>query len=251
MLFAHGFGCDKNVWRYITPAFEDDFKIILFDFVGAGNSDLSAYDKERYNSLEGYAQDILEICEELELKDVIFVGHSVSSMIGTLAAKEKPDYFDALIFLGPSPRYINDSDYIGGFERKDIEDLLDVMESNYLGWSKSMAPVIMGNKDKPDLQEELTESFCATDPEIAKQFARVTFLSDNRPDLPLVELPTLTLQCSDDALAPLAVGEYINQKMANNEMIVLKATGHCPHLSAPEETIAIMKKYLTRKKVAH
>lgn len=246
MLFAHGFGCDKNVWRYITPAFEEDYKIILFDYVGAGKSDLSAYDKERYNSLEGYAQDIIEIYEDLELQNVIFVGHSVSSMIGLLAAKEKPDYFASLIFIGPSPRYINDTGYNGGFDRKDIEDLLEVMDSNYLGWSKTMAPVIMGNSDKPELGEELTNSFCSTDPDIAKQFARVTFLSDNRMDLSMVEVPSLTLQCSEDAIAPLQVGEYIHKNMAHNTMEVMKATGHCPHLSAPQETIDMIKDYLDR-----
>lgn len=247
MLFAHGFGCDKNVWKYIVPAFEEDFKIILFDYVGSGNSDLKYYDKERYNSLEGYAQDILDICEGLDLKDVIFVGHSVSSMIGLLAAKKKPEYFSSLIFIGPSPRYINDVDYIGGFERKDIEDLFDVMESNYLGWSKTMAPLIMGNPDRPELGEELTNNFCATDPEVARQFARVTFLSDNRNDLKEINLPTLTLQCSEDIIAPLSVGEYIKKSMSGNSMKIMKATGHCPHLSAPEETIELVKEFLNHE----
>lgn len=250
MLFAHGFGCDKNVWRYITPAFEEDYKIILFDYVGAGKSDLTAYDKERYDSLEGYAQDILEICASLDLQNVIFVGHSVSSMIGVLAAKEKPELFDCLIFIGPSPRYINDSDYVGGFERKDIEDLLEVMDSNYLGWSKTMAPVIMGNQDRPELGEELTNSFCATDPDIAKQFARVTFLSDNRMDLPVTQVPSFIMQCSEDAIAPLQVGEYVHKNIPDNTMEVMKATGHCPHLSAPQETVETIKGYLDRRKAA-
>lgn len=247
MLFAHGFGCDKNVWRYITPAFEEDYKIILFDYVGSGNSDLKSYDKERYNSLEGYAQDVLEICEELKLQDVIFVGHSSSSMIGLLAAKEDPEYFASIIFIGPSPRYINDieNNYIGGFERKDIEDLFEVMESNYLGWSKAMAPAIMGNPDRPELGEELTNNFCATDPDVANQFAKVTFLSDNRNDLKVIKIPTLTLQCSEDIIAPLSVGEFIKNNMAGNTLKVMKATGHCPHLSAPEETINLMKEFLS------
>ncbi|MTI21000.1 alpha/beta hydrolase [Fulvivirga sp. RKSG066] len=250
MVFAHGFGCDQNVWRYVTPAFEKDYKIILFDYVGAGKSDLKAYDKERYDSLEGYAQDVIEICEAFDLEDVIFVGHSVSSMIGLLAAKEKPNLFNSLIFIGPSPRYINDTDYIGGFERKDIEDLLDVMDNNYLGWSKNMAPVIMGNPERPELGEELTNNFCATDPEIARQFARVTFLSDNRKDLPLISLPSLTLQCSEDIIAPKEVGEYVAKVMPNNTMMVMNATGHCPHMSAPEETIEMIKEYLNSTKVA-
>lgn len=247
MLLAHGFGCDKNVWKYITPAFLNDYKIILFDFVGAGQSDLSAYSKERYNSLKGYAQDILEICNELDLNNVIFVGHSVSSMIGLLAAKEKPELFDSLIFIGPSPRYINDEDYIGGFERKDIEDLLEVMHSNYLGWSRTMAPVIMGNSERPELGEDLTNSFCATDPDIANQFARVTFLSDNREDLPIINIPSLTLQCSEDVIAPVEVGKYIQENMLNNTLRVMKATGHCPHLSAPDETIDLIKHYLSTR----
>lgn len=250
MLFAHGFGCDKNVWRYITPAFEEDYKIVLFDYVGAGKSDLTAYDKERYDSLEGYAQDILEICASLDLQNVIFVGHSVSSMIGVLAAKEKPEFFDSLIFIGPSPKYINDSGYVGGFERKDIEDLLEVMDSNYLGWSKTIAPVIMGNQDRPELGEELTNSFCATDPDIAKQFARVTFLSDNRMDLPVTRVPSFTMQCSEDAIAPLQVGEYVHKNIPDNTMEVMKATGHCPHLSAPRETVDTIRGYLDRRKAA-
>lgn len=248
MLFAHGFGCDKNVWRYITPAFADDYQIITFDFVGAGKSDLSAYDEERYNSLSGYARDILEICEALDLRQVIFVGHSVSSMSGLLAARQNPEYFDSLIFIGPSPRYINDGEYIGGFERKDIEGLFEVMDSNYLGWSQTMAPAIMGNPDRPELGEELTNSFCSTDPEIAKQFARVTFLSDNRTDLPSIQLPSFTMQCSEDVIAPLSVGEYMHKHLTGNDMKVMKATGHCPHLSHPEETIQMMKEYLASAK---
>lgn len=248
MLFAHGFGCDKHVWKYITPAFENDYKIITFDFVGAGKSDLSAYDKERYNSLNGYAQDILEICEELDLQKVIFVGHSVSSMIGLLAAKEKPEYFESLLFIGPSPRYINDGNYIGGFERKDIEDLLDVMDSNYLGWSQTMAPVIMGNKNDESLGQELTNNFCATDPDIARQFARVTFLSDNRKDLAEINIPSLTMQCSEDVIAPEVVGNYVHENMPNNDLKLMKATGHCPHMSAPEETIALIKEFLSKMK---
>ncbi|HEX2532948.1 MAG TPA: alpha/beta hydrolase [Chitinophagaceae bacterium] len=244
MLFAHGFGCDQNMWRFITPAFEENFKIVLFDYVGAGKSDKSAYHPSRYRMLQGYAQDVLEICQALELKDVIFVGHSVSSMIGLLAAVEEPAYFDRLIFLGPSPSYINDGAYTGGFERRDIEELLQTMEKNYIGWANFLAPNIMGNKEQPHLGEELTESFCSTDPVIARQFAEATFFSDNRADLPKLRKPSLILQCSDDIIAPLAVGDYLARHLPGSTLRVMKATGHCPHMSAPEETIHLIREYL-------
>src|SRR5690349_22760339 len=203
MVFAHGFGCDQNMWRYVAPRFEDDFQVVLFDHAGAGLSDRSAYDMTRHGSLAGYAQDVRDICHELELRDVIFVGHSVSSMIGVLAARDEPHLFDKLVLVGPSPRYINDGDYVGGFTEGDIIEMLDSLESNYLGWSSAMAPVIMGNPDAPELAAELTESFCRTDPDVARRFARVTFLSDNRRDLASVKTPTLVLQCSNDVIAPV------------------------------------------------
>lgn len=245
MLFAHGFGCDQNMWRYITPAFENDYKIILFDYVGAGRSDKSAYNKERYATLEGYAQDILEICEELQLRDVVFVGHSVSAMIGALAAIEAPHYFNRLVMVGPSPCYINNEGYKGGFERKDIEGLLETMEKNYIGWANFLAPNIMGHKDRPELGEELTQSFCTTDPVIARQFAQATFFSDNRSDLNKVTVPSLILQCSEDIIAPLEVGAYLNKALPNSTLKIMKATGHCPHMSEPEETITLIKDYLS------
>lgn len=244
MLFAHGFGCDQNMWRYITPAFEDNYKIVLFDYVGAGKSDLKAYNKERYNSLNGYADDILDICSELGLEKVIFVGHSVSSMIGVLAAIRKPEIFANVILVGPSPRYINDHNYVGGFEKKDILDLLDTMEKNYIGWANFLAPAIMKNPETPELAAELNSSFCSTDPVIARQFAEVTFLSDNRKDLHKVKTPSLILQCSEDIIAPTQVGEYLNKNLSNSVLNVMKATGHCPHMSAPEETIKLIKEYL-------
>jgi sigma-B regulation protein RsbQ len=244
LVFAHGFGCDQNMWRFVWPAFADDYRIILFDHVGAGRSDLSAYEAERYSSLEGYADDLLEICDELELEDVAFVGHSVASMIGVIAANRRPDLFAKLILVGPSPRYIDDGDYVGGFTEEDIRGLLDQLDSNYLGWSATMAPVIMGNADRPELGEELTNSFCRTDPEIARQFAHVTFMSDNRADLASVQVPALVLQCSQDAIAPREVGEYVASSLANGTLEILDATGHCPNLSAPEETIRAMRSFL-------
>ena len=246
ILFAHGYGCDQNMWRYVYPAFEEDYKIVLFDHTGAGNSDESQYSFEKYNSLEGYAEDLLEICEELNLQDVILVAHSVSSMIAVLASAREPKRFSKLILIGPSPRYINDDDYFGGFNREDIEELMEALDSNYLGWAAQMAPVIMGNGERPELGEELTNSFCRTNPEIAKHFARVTFLSDNRRDLPSVKVPTLVVQCSEDVIAPKIVGEYVHDNIPNSSFRILKATGHCPNLSAPEETIEVMQEFLNQ-----
>jgi sigma-B regulation protein RsbQ len=244
MLFAHGFGCDQNMWRFVTPAFEDRYRVVLFDHIGAGKSDLSAYDPRRHSSLDGYADDVLAICAALELERTIFVGHSVSAMIGVLAAIREPERFEKLVLIGPSPCYVDEGDYVGGFSRSDIDELLESLDSNYLGWSSAMAPVIMGNPDRPELGEELTNSFCATDPEIARQFARVTFLSDNRLDLPRVGIPTLVLQCSDDPIAPRPVGEYVHGQVPGSRFVELSATGHCPNLSAPEETVAAIEAFL-------
>ncbi|MBC5994920.1 alpha/beta fold hydrolase [Pontibacter cellulosilyticus] len=244
MLFAHGYGCDQNMWRFITPAFEEDYKIVLFDHIGFGSSDISEYNKERYASLHGYAEDVLKICHELELQDVVFVGHSVSAMIGVLAATKEPERFSKLILVSPSPSFINEGDYIGGFNREDIEGLLSSLDSDYLGWSNTIAPVIMGNPDKPELGQELAQSFCSSNEEVARDFAHVTFLSDHKKDLAKVKVPTLILQCSEDAIAPLTVGEYTSKSIAGSQLVVLEATGHCPNLSAPEETIAAIKSFL-------
>lgn len=244
MLFAHGFGCDQNMWRFVEPAFREDFQTVLFDHVGAGRSDGRAYDRRKYSDLRGYAADILEICDELDLEDVVFVGHSVSAMMGLLAATERPSLFSKLVLIGPSPCYINDDEYVGGFSRGDIEGLLESLDSNYLGWSAVMAPTIMGNADRPELGEELTNSFCRTDPEVAKHFAHVTFLSDNRADLSRVKTPSLVLQCSQDPIAPLAVGEFVHKNLAGSKLVIMQATGHCPNLSAPEETIRAMRAFV-------
>lgn len=244
MMFAHGFGCDQNMWRLVWPHFSDRYRIVLFDHVGFGKSDLRAYDERRYSSLRGYAADVLAICRELDLREVVFVGHSVSAMIGVLAAAEEPDRFARLVLVGPSPRYVDDDGYVGGFSASDIDELLDALESNYLGWSSAMAPVIMGNEERPALAEELTNSFCRTDPRIARQFARVTFLSDNRDDLTRVQTPSLVLQCCDDVIAPQAVGEYVHAHLVNSRYELLNATGHCPNLSAPEETAAAIGSFL-------
>jgi sigma-B regulation protein RsbQ len=244
MLLAHGYGCDQNMWRNLVPAFEKDFRIILFDYVGHGKSDASAFDPHRYATLGGYAQDILSICEALAVREAVFVGHSVSSMIGILAAQKDPTRFASLVLIGPSPRYVNDAGYVGGFSREDIDGLLGFLDENYLGWSSTMAPVIMGNADRPELAQELENSFCQTHPEIAKHFARVTFLSDNRADLPKVALPCLVLQCSSDAIAPRVVGEYVHAQIPGSRFSLLSAVGHCPHLSDPEGTAAAIKLFL-------
>ncbi|HEX8207366.1 MAG TPA: alpha/beta hydrolase [Solirubrobacteraceae bacterium] len=246
MLFAHGFGCDQAMWRFVWPEFADEYRIVLFDHVGYGGSDASAFDKRKYSTLDGYTQDVLEICGELDLRDVVYVGHSVSAMIGALAATRQPDRFARLVLVGPSPRYLDDDGgYVGGFSREDIDGLLESLESNYLGWSSAMAPVIMGNPDRPELGTELTNSFCRTDPEIAATFARATFLSDNREDLRRVPTPSLVLQCSDDAIAPVAVGEYVHEQLPDSRYVLLDATGHCPNLSAPEATVAAIREFLT------
>ena len=244
MLFAHGFGCDQTMWRYVTPAFERDYKIVLFDYVGSGKSDSSAYDFARYSSLNGYAQDVLEIRTALDLHDVIFVGHSVSSMVGVLAANRDPGRFSRLVMIGPSPRYINDDGYVGGFNRPDIEGLLELMDKNYIGWANFLAPVVMKNAERPELTEELHESFCSTDPKITRRFAETTFFADNRADLPDVRVPSLIMQCSEDAIAPLEVGNYLHATLPQSTFRLLKATGHCPHISHPQETIEAMKTYL-------
>jgi sigma-B regulation protein RsbQ len=245
MLFAHGFGCDQNMWRYVTPAFEDDYRIVLFDYVGSGKSDLAAYDPERYSRLDGYAQDVLDVCRALDLRDVVLVGHSVSSMVAVLAVKEEPWRFDRLVLIGPSPRYINDApDYVGGFERADIEGLLEMMDRNYIGWANFLAPAIIKNPDRPELGEELAESFCSTDPAIARRFAEATFFADNRADLADVRIPALVLQCTDDMIAPREVGEYVHRGLSGSTLRVMEATGHCPHMSHPEETIRLMREYL-------
>jgi sigma-B regulation protein RsbQ len=244
MLFAHGFGCDQNMWRLVTPAFEDQYRVVLFDYLGHGQSDRSAYDRSRYTSLEQYADDVLEICSELDLRDIVFVGHSVSAVIGVLAAAKAPERFGRLVLIGPSPCYINTGDYVGGFTRSQVDELLDFLDSNHLGWSSAMAPVIMGNPDRPELGEELTNSFCRTDPDIAKQFARVTFLSDNRNDLVPLGIRSLILQCRHDVIAPLCVGEFVHRRLPGSELVVLDVAGHCPHLSAPKETVAAIQDFL-------
>lgn len=244
MMFAHGFGCDQNMWRFVCPSFEAEYKIVLFDHVGAGGSDLSAYSYKKYANLDGYAHDIIEIANTLEVKDIVFVGHSVSAIMGLIAADIAPELFKSVIMVSPSPSYINDEGYIGGFNRSEIDELLESLENNHLGWSMAMAPVIMGNPDRKELGDELSNSFCKTDPEIAKHFARTTFLTDKRDILQHAKVPSLILQCSNDVIAPVEVGHYMHERMPDSKLVIMNATGHCPNLSAPEETIAAITSYL-------
>jgi len=246
MVFAHGFGCSQATWRRVTPSFLADYRVVLFDHVGAGGSDLSAYDPGKYDSLHGYADDVVEILRALELRDVIFVGHSVSAMIGVLASLQDPGLFGSLVLVGPSARYVNDvdNDYVGGFEQPDIEALLDALDANYLGWSSVMAPVIMGNAERPELGDELETSFCSIDPVVASQFARVTFLSDNRADLDRVVTRTLILQNRDDAIAPESVGQFVHSRIPNSEYVLIEARGHIPNLSEPAELVRAITAFL-------
>lgn len=246
MLFAHGFGCDQHMWRFVAPAFDSDYRVVTFDYVGAGHSELSAYRAERYATLEGYAQDVLDVCTALDLSDVVFVGHSVSGMVGVLAANREPARFAQLVMLGPSARYVNDSasGYVGGFEQADLEGLLDMMEHNFIGWANYMAPVVMKNDERGELGAELEASFCSTDPVIARQFAKATFFADNRADVHGVSVPSLIVQCADDAIAPQSVGEFLRDAMPGSTYRLLDVTGHCPHMSHPDETIAAIREYL-------
>ncbi|REL37870.1 alpha/beta hydrolase [Rhodohalobacter sp. SW132] len=244
MMFAHGYGCDQNMWRFITPEFEIEYKIVLFDHTGSGQSDESAYDFEKYDSLQGYAQDIIEICDELKLRNVILVSHSVSCMIGVLAAIQRPDLFDKLILIGPSPRYINDDSYYGGFSGVDIEDMIETLESNYLGWSSHITPIIAGHPEKPKYSGELYNSFCRMNPDIAKHFAKVTFLGDNRNDLPMVKVPVQIIQSNPDVIASVDVGKFVHQKIQNSLFTQIEVPGHLPHLTNPDATISAIKQFL-------
>jgi sigma-B regulation protein RsbQ len=247
MLFAPGFGCDQSVWKFVAKAFEDDYQVILFDYVGSGNSDLRAYDLNRYSTLDGYAQDVLDVCSALDLKETIFIGHSVGSMIGMLASLSTPEFFSHLIMVGPSPCYLNDPpDYYGGFEKEQLLGLIDMLEKNYIGWATNFAATVMNNPDRPELKQELEDRFCSTDPIIARQFAEAAFFADNRNELSKVTVPSLILQCSDDIIAPSEVGQYLYQHLPNSTLTKMEATGHCPHMSHPEETVQLIHHYLKK-----
>lgn len=247
LFFAHGFGCDQNMWRLLAPTYAERYRVVLFDLVGSGQSDLTAYDRDKYDSLRGYALDTLELVQEFGQGRSLFVGHSVSAMIGMLASIEDPTAFAAQLMIGPSPCYINDGEYQGGLTRNDIDSLLHTLDSNYLGWASNMGPAIMGAPGQPELGVELTNSFCRTDPDIAKHFARVTFLSDLRSELPKLAVPSLIVQCHDDLIAPRTVGEYMQRVMPRSTLSVISNVGHCPHLSAPSECSNAMNHFLVQE----
>lgn len=244
IIMLHGFGCNRSMWRHLTPLLESDYRIITFDHAGTTEENVEFYNTSRYTSLDGYAEDIVDICRALELEDAIFVGHSVSAMMGVLAYHRAPDLFSALVMVGPSPCYINKEDYRGGFEHEDIEELMHALEANYLGWSANMAPAIIGNPDRPELGQELTDSFCRMHPDVAQNFARVTFFSDNREDLQNINIPTLILQTKEDIIAQPEVGRYVHNQIKNSEFVLLDTTGHLPHLSAPQATNAAIMQFL-------
>ncbi|GAB3669128.1 alpha/beta hydrolase [Hymenobacter agri] len=244
MVFLHGLGADQASWRLLVPHFEPTYQVVQLDLVGAGGSRLDEYDRERHGSLAGHADDLLDVLRTLALYDVVFVGHSVGAMIGVLAAVREPERFRKMVLISPSPRFINEQGYAGGFEQKDINELLAAMDADYQGWSRGISPVMMGADESPELVLELTNSFVRTNPEIARHFARVTFLSDTRPELAFLNTPTLVVQSAHDVIAPLAVGHYINEQLADSRISVIETGGHCPHLSAPQQTLAAIDAFL-------
>jgi sigma-B regulation protein RsbQ len=245
MIFAPGFGCSQAMWRMIAPEFERDYRVVLFDYVGTGNSDLAAYSADRYSDLSGYVQDVLEICAAIDAQNAVFVGHSVGAMIGILASIREPDRFESLVLIGPSPRYENDlPHYYGGFSRDDLNGLMELMEHNFAGWSNYLASAVMQNPERPELAAELEDSFCSIAPHVARRFAEATFFADNRKDLPLVSIPALIMQCKEDVIAPLQVGEFVHRSISGSTFKLMRATGHCPHMSHPEETIYLIQEYL-------
>lgn len=244
MVFGHGFGCDQSMWRHVAPAFEDRHQVVLFDYVGSGEPTVTDYDLEEYSSLDRFAEDVLSICADLDLRDAIFVGHSVSSVIGILAHIAAPERIGRLVLVGPSVRYIDDGDYVGGFSRSDIEELLELMDANTLGWQQPLAGMVMSGSDAIEVTEELERSFCRTDPAMARRWAEVTFLGDNREDLPRVSAPTLVIQSAVDSIAPVSAGEYVRDHIPDAEMVVIDTVGHCAHLSAPEQTVAAIEEFI-------
>lgn len=236
LLLAHGFGCDQNMWRFVTSNLSKYFRIIQFDYVGSGNSDVSAFDVEKYSSLEGYAEDIIDICQVFELEKITLVGHSVSSMIGLIASVKAPQYFENIVMVCPSPCFLNQPpDYLGGFDRADLEELIELMDKNYIGWANYLGPLVMGAENSVEMIKELSDSFCSTDPIIAKTFAKATFFSDLRNLLPQAKHPALILQSGTDALAATSIGVFMHDSMPNSELKVIEAEGHCLHMTHPNE----------------
>ncbi|MYL23199.1 alpha/beta fold hydrolase [Halomonas alkaliantarctica] len=245
LMLAHGFGCDQKMWRFLIPRLERHYTLVLFDYVGSGNSDTSAFDVERYARLEGYAQDILDICEALSLKDVTLIGHSVSSIIGLIACETAPERFSRLVMIAPSPSFQNHPpDYYGGFEQEDLQDLLDLMDMNYIDWANYLAPLVMDKQNGDTLVNELSDSFCSIDPVAAKTFAQATFTADYRHILPDTPCPTLIVQSKHDALAPQHIGHYMHDVMPHSTLLMIDTVGHCPHMSHPRQVLDAVLDFL-------
>lgn len=244
LLFAHGYGCDKTVWRDIVPAFEGDYRVVTFDHAGSGKCDRLAYNSFRHSSLAGYADDVIALCEELQSERLIMVGHSVSAMIGALAAIKRPDLFDLMVMIGPSASYVNEGDYVGGFDLPDLKEFLEMIETNFQGWGAALAMLAMGNADRPALAEGLRDRICSLDPAIAGVFARVTFLSDLRADVPRLQTPTVILECQDDPVSPKSAIAFVRDSLPGSRHIELQATGHCTHMSHPAEVTAVLQRVL-------
>jgi sigma-B regulation protein RsbQ len=244
MLFVHGFGTDQAMWRYIAPAFEDSHKVVLYDHIGSGRSDLRLYDKRKYAHYEGYADDLIEICDALDLRGIDLAAHSAGCMMAVLAARRCSELFDRLMLLGASPCYVNHEDYTGGFSREDINDLLAFLEINPAGWSANLTPMVMANAERPELAAELEAFFVRNDPKIMHHFACAVFLSDHRADLEGLKVPTLIMQCRDDIVAPLEVGDYMHAKLPNSTLKVLDTHGHYPQLSHPGPVTDAIRDYL-------
>lgn len=246
MIFVHGFGCDQSMWREVAPKFAEGHRVITYDLTGMGQSDLSAYDPHRYGDLRAHAEDLRGIVDALRLDEVVLVGHSVGATIALLAAIEVPEKISRLVLISPSPCFVDDavSSYRGGFSREDLEGLIAFLDENHMGWSAQMAPTIVGQPEGAVATDELTQSFCRTDPKIAQHFARVTFLSDERKAFEHATRPSLILHCKHDALVPMEVAEWMKDRTPMVTLELLDATGHCPHMTVPHDVVAAMQTYL-------
>ena len=252
LVLLHGFGCGQSMWRHVAPALATDHRVVTFDLPGSGEADPATYDPSRHRSLEGYRDDVLALLRELDLHDVTLVGHSVSTMIGVLAAIAEPALISRLVLVAPSARYVDDGDYRGGFSERDIDELVQLMQRNHLGWQDPLSDLVSAAADAgdPQARAELYDSFCRTRPEVAAEFADVTFRGDNRADLSQVRAPTLILQSTNDLVAPVSAGEYVHQQIAGSSFRLIETDGHCPHLTAPERTTAAIREFLAKPLVS-
>ncbi len=244
LVFVHGYGCDQSMWRFVAPQFELSHRVVLYDLTGMGQSDLSEYDFKAYRTLQRHADDLTAILEDLEVSDGVLIGHSVGATIACLAALKCPERISALALVAPSPSFMNDAAYTGGFDREALEGLVNLMDENFLGWTSRVTPTIAGEDRAGETAAELTQSFCRTDPAIAKHFGRITFLADHRADMKRVEAPAAIIQCTDDALAPVDVGVWLSENMKRGTLKFIEATGHCPHMTEPAKTTEAIREFL-------